>query len=336
MSCAITHTEIEAAYDRIKDYIRKTPVFDCGANELGLGFPINLKLESIQHAGSFKTRGAFNNLLSANPNSAGFTAASGGNHGAAVAYACQALGFKTKIFVPRISSPVKIDRIKRYNAEVHVEGKLYSDAAKLCEQFQTESGFINIHPYDSATTIAGQGTLALEWERQVPDLDTVLVAIGGGGLIAGIGSWYNNRTKVIGVERSYAPNEVEGWYNNRTKVIGVEPQYSNALFAARNQGKPTEVPINSIAADSLGAKIAGDLPHKIISETVEDLILVEDKDIIDAQSLLWSEFQIIAEPGGATALAALISGKYSPKPNEKVGVLICGGNAKLETIAKPT
>ena len=312
MSCAITHTEIEAAYDRIKDYIRKTPVFDCGANELGLGFPINLKLESIQHAGSFKTRGAFNNLLSANPNSAGFTAASGGNHGAAVAYACQALGFKSKIFVPRISSPVKIDRIKRYNADVHVEGELYSDAAKLCEQFQTESGYINIHPYDSATTIAGQGTLALEWERQVPDLDTVLVAIGGGGLIAGIGSWYNNRTK----------------------VIGVEPLHSNTLFTARNIGKPTEVPINSIAADSLGAKIAGDLPHKIISETVEDLILVEDKDIIDAQSQLWSEFQIIAEPGGATALAALISGKYSPKPNEKIGVLICGGNAKLESIVK--
>ncbi len=312
MSCAITLTEIEAAYDRIKDYIRKTPVFDCGANELGLGFPINLKLESIQHAGSFKTRGAFNNLLSADPSTTGFTAASGGNHGAAVAYACQALGFKSKIFVPKISSPVKIDRIKRYNADVHVEGELYSDAAKLCEQFQTESGFINIHPYDSATTIAGQGTLALEWERQVPDLDTVLVAIGGGGLIAGIGSWYHNRTK----------------------VIGVEPQHSNALFAARNKEKPTEVPINSIAADSLGAKIAGDLPHKIISETVEDLILVEDKDIIDAQSLLWSEFQIIAEPGGATALAALISGKYSPKPNEKIGVLICGGNAKLESIAK--
>ena len=314
MSHAITQTEIEAVYDRIKNYIRKTPVFDCDANELGLGFPINLKLESIQHAGSFKTRGAFNNLLSANLNSAGFTAASGGNHGAAVAYACQALGFKSKIFVPTISSQVKIDRIKRYSAEVHVEGELYSDAAKLCEQFQTKSGFINIHPYDSATTIAGQGTLALEWEQQVPDLDTVLVAIGGGGLIAGIGSWYHDRTK----------------------VIGVEPQHSNALFVARNQGRPTEVPINSVAADSLGAKIAGDLPHKITIETVDDLILVKDEDIIHAQSLLWSEFQIIAEPGGATALAALISGKYFPKPNEKVGVLICGGNANLDTIAKST
>ena len=312
MTIMITPTEIETAYTRIKSYIRKTPVIDCDANELGLGYPINLKLESIQHAGSFKTRGAFNNLLTADPNTAGFTAASGGNHGAAVAYACQALGFKSKIFVPEISSPVKIERIKRYNADVHVEGKLYSDAAKLCNEFQIESGFINIHPYDSTTTITGQGTLGLEWENQVPELDTILVAIGGGGLIAGIGSWYNKRVK----------------------VIGVEPQNSNALFTARINGKPTEVEINSVAADSLGAKIAGELNHKIISETVDDLILVEDKDIMLAQSLLWSEFQIIAEPGGATALAALISGKYTADSAERVGVLICGGNAKLESIAK--
>ena len=312
MNNAISQTEITTAYGRIKDYIRKTPVFDCTANELGLGFPINLKLESIQHAGSFKTRGAFNNLLSADTKIDGFTAASGGNHGAAVAFACQALGFKSKIFVPKISSPVKIDRIRRYNADVHVEGDLYSDAAKLCEEFQLSSGFINIHPYDSVTTIAGQGTLALEWENQVPDLDTILVAIGGGGLISGIGSWYNNRTK----------------------IIGVEPQNSNALFAAVNNGKPTEISVNSVAADSLGAKIAGELTYKVVTETVDDFVLVEDKEIIRAQSLLWSEFQIIAEPGGATALAALISGKYTPKSSEKVGVLICGGNANLESIIK--
>lgn len=278
----------------------------------GLAEPISLKLELFQHTGSFKSRGAFNNLLSRAVPAAGVTAASGGNHGAAVAYAAACLGHRARIFVPTVSSPVKIERIRSYGAEVVVAGDRYADAALLCETHARDSGALLVHPFDSPFTIAGQGSVALEWEEEATDgLDTVLVAAGGGGLVAGVSLWFSGRTK----------------------VVAVEPQGSSALHAALEAGRPVDVDVSSIAVDSLGAKRVGDLVHMIAAEFVDRSVLVPDSAIVEAQRLLWASLRIAAEPGGATALAALLAGAYRPRPGERVGVLVCGGNVDLTTLS---
>src|SRR5437764_1084893 len=308
-----TQDDIRAAYARINPHVRRTPVLRTGTEDFGLALrhPLTFKLEFLQHTGTFKPRGAFNNLLSRAVPPGGLAAASGGNHGAAVAYAAQRLGHKATIFVPDVSSPVKIARIKSYSADVRVGGARYADALDSCDAFIETSGALSVHAYDAAETIAGQGSVGLEWEEDAPDLDTVLVAVGGGGLIAGIAAWYGRRVK----------------------VVGVEPEGSRCLHASLEAGKPVDGTVESIAADSLGARNTGQLVFDIARENVDHVALVADDAIVAAQRLLWDRLRIAAEPGGAATLAALIAGSYKPHADEKVGVLLCGANVDLTKLA---
>ncbi len=307
----ITRAEIEAAHSRIAPHVRRTPVLHL-TEAFGHDGPVSLKLEFLQHAGSFKTRGAFNALLSQPIPAAGVAAASGGNHGAAVAYAASRLGVKARIFVPEISSPAKIAVIRSHGAEVVIGGARYADAQDACDAYVAESGALRIHPFAATSTMAGQGTAALEWEQDSPPLDTVLVAVGGGGLISGVASWWAGRVK----------------------VVGVEPEGSRALHAALEAGGPVDVEVDSVAADSLGARNTGELVHDICREAVDHVALVADAAIRDAQRMLWRDYRIASEPGGAAALAALISGAYKPRSGERIGVLLCGANVELQKLAE--
>jgi threonine dehydratase len=307
----ITRAAIEAAHARIAPHIRRTPAWTL-PGAFGHDGPVSLKLEFLQHAGSFKTRGAFNTLLSHPTPQAGVAAASGGNHGAAVAYAAKQLGLKARIFVPEISSPAKIAVIRSHGAEVVIGGERYADAQEACDLFVAESGALRVHPFGADTTIAGQGTVGLEWEQDAPPLDTVLVAVGGGGLISGIASWWKDRVK----------------------VVGVEPEGSRALHAALEAGGPVDVMVHSVAADSLGARNTGDLVYGICRDAVDRVTLVEDEAIRHAQALLWRDWRMATEPGGAAALAALVSGAYKARPGERVGVLLCGANVDLIKLAE--
>jgi len=308
-----TPWDIEAAHARIASHVRRTPLMETPSPIPGAP-PISLKLEFLQHTGSFKPRGAFNNLLTRPAPPVGCATASGGNHGAAVAYAAGQLGVRARVFVPEIASPVKIAKIKAYGADVHVEGATYFDALALCDAYVAESGALALHAYDSFETIAGQGTVGLEWERDfvalgLPPIDTVLVAVGGGGLIAGVAAWFAGRVK----------------------VVGVEPEGSRALHAALEAGKPVDVAVKSVAADSLGARSVGARNFEICRRSVARVALVTDEAICAAQRHLWHDLSVIAEPGGAAAYAALASGAYIPEPGERVGVLLCGANANLAT-----
>jgi threonine dehydratase len=309
----VSTEQIEAAGRLIEPCIRRTPLMAVDPRDLGVTADVTFKLEFLQHAGSFKSRGAFNNLLSRKVPRAGVAAASGGNHGAAVAFASQKLGHKANIFVPEIASPAKIAAIKSFGAEVHIGGARYDVALAACNEFIAQTGALSVHAYDSAETLAGQGTLAREWEAQAGTNlpDTVLVAVGGGGLIGGMASWWRKRVK----------------------LVGVEPINSRALHAALAAGQPVDVTVESIAADSLGAKRAGDLVYAAASQAVDHVVLVEDAAIVAAQKQLWRDFRIAAEPGGAAALAALTSKVYVPKAGERVGVLLCGANVALASLA---
>ncbi|MBB4305225.1 threonine dehydratase [Rhodobium orientis] len=308
---------IRSVHSRIRSQIRRTPVLHTAPGDFELPAPVVVKLEQMQFAGSFKVRGAFNTLLSNEIPPTGVTAASGGNHGAAVAFAADRLGELARIYVPESVAPAKADLIRRYGADVHIEGETYADAAALCEAYAADTGALLVHPYDSIDTIAGQGTLGLEWEEQALGLDTVLVAVGGGGLIAGISAWFDNRARVIGVEPTGCPT----------------------LHEALAEGRPVDVEVDSVAAGALGARRCGDTVFRIARDGVEEVLLVEDEAILAAQQRLWRDFRIATEPGGATALAALLTGAYQPERNERVGVLICGGNADLaqleEALARP-
>ena len=304
-SKAIDRDAICATHRLIRPHVRRTPVLEVDGRELGVGAArLVFKLELLQHTGSFKPRGAFSNLLSRDVPAAGVVAASGGNHGAAVAYAAAKLGVSATIFVPEVASPAKIARIRSYDAELVVGGARYADALAACEEFQAQSGAIAVHAYDQPETLTGQGTLAMELEEQVPDLDTLLVAVGGGGLIGGVASWYESRVK----------------------VVAVEPETAPTLSMALQAGQPVDAPAGGIAADSLAPKQVGRLMFPIAQKHVAQSLLVEDAAIAEAQRLLWDRLRIAAEPGGATAFAALLSGRYRPEQHERVGVLICGGN----------
>ncbi|AOG05430.1 serine/threonine dehydratase [Bosea sp. RAC05] len=303
---------IESAAQRIVGHARVTPVMRLGTGAFGSEADISLKLECLQHAGSFKTRGAFNNLLSLDLPAAGVAAASGGNHGAAVAYAARARGVKATIFVPEISPPPKIEAIRRFGAEVVIGGAQYDDAQAACDRFVAETGALKIHPFAAKETIAGQGTLGREWQEQEPDLDTVLVAVGGGGLISGIAAWFAG---------------------SKVKVVGVEPAGSRALQAALEAGGPVQVDVASIAADSLGARNVGPLVHAVCKDTVDHVVLVPDSAIAEAQVTLWRDLRLAVEPGGAAALGALLCGAYRPTPGERLGVLVCGANVDLGKLA---
>lgn len=313
---AVTADDIRAAHARIAKHIRRTPILETPSPIAGMA-PVSLKLECLQHAGSFKARGAFHNLLTRAAPAAGCATASGGNHGAAVAYAAEKLGVKARVFVPEIATAAKIAKILAYGAEALVGGASYAEAQARCDAYVAESGALKIHPYDAGETIAGAGTVAFEWEEDLArlaqqGLDTVLVAVGGGGLIAGVAAWFAGRIK----------------------VVGVEPEGSCALRAALAAGHPVDVSVKSIAADSLGAKRVGDINLAIAEKCVAKVVLVSDAAILDAQRRLWSDLSIVAEPGGAAAYAALASGAYCPQKAERVGVLVCGANTDLIAFAR--
>jgi threonine dehydratase len=280
-------------------------VVEVDGADFGLdGVTIVLKLELLQHAGSFKARGAFANLLLREIPAAGVVAASGGNHGVAVAFAAMKLGKRARVFVPRVSSPAKMERIRGLGAELVVTGDRYDDALAASREWAAESGALPVHAYEQRETLLGQGTVALEFEEQDSDIDSLLVAVGGGGLIGGMAAWYAGRTKLIGVEPEAAPT--------LTKA-----------FAA---GHPVDAEAGGIAADSLAPKRVGELMFPIARAYVSRVLLVTDEAIRNAQRVLWSVLRVVAEPGGAAALAALLSGRYQPEKGERVGVLVCGGN----------
>ena len=310
MANRIERSEIEEVRDVIRPYVRVTPVVAVNGADFGLAsFPITLKLELLQHSGSFKARGAFANLLTRKIPDAGVVAASGGNHGVAVAYAAMRLGVRAKIFLPTISSPAKIARIRAYGAELEVGGDLYADALAASVAWVERSGALPVHAFDQRETLLGQGTLGLELSEQAP-LDTVLVAVGGGGLIGGVAAWYATQ-----------PGSA------RTKVIGVEPQLAPTLTEALKAGRPVDAPAGGIAADSLAPRRVGELMFPIARDHVAEVLLVSDDAIRRAQEALWSVVRIVAEPGAAAPFAALLSGAYAPGAGERVGVVISGGNS---------
>jgi threonine dehydratase len=303
----ITNTAIQDASQRIAPHIHRTPVMALEPGAFGIDASLFLKLESLQHTGSFKPRGAFNCILSSSVPEAGVIAASGGNHGAAVAFAAHKLGYRAEIFVPTISPSNKVERLRSYGAEVRVTGRDYAEALAASQERAAKTGALVVHAYDDARVLAGQGTLGMELEEQEPGLDSLLIAVGGGGLIGGVACWYQDRVR----------------------VVSVEPERAPSLAKALAAGRIVEVEVSGVAADSLGARRVGELMFPIARKFVSRALLVNDEQIIHAQRTLWQKLRLIAEPGGATALAALLSGAYRPAAGERVGVVICGANAEL-------
>ena len=311
---AVSRDEVEQAAGRIAGHVRQTPILPMEAGAFRSPCAVVLKLELLQHAGSFKPRGAFNRVLAAEVPASGLVAASGGNHGVAVAHVAGALGHRAEVFVPSMSAPAKVARIRALGAEVTVGGALYQDAQHAATARAAEIGALLVHPYDHPLVVAGQGTVARELEGQAPDIDTVLVAVGGGGLIAGVCAWYGDRVK----------------------VVGVEPATSRAMYEARRAGHPVDVDVSGIAADSLGATAVGAVPFATITPFLHDAVIVDDDAIRGAQRALWDAVRLLAEPGGATALAALLSGAYRGEPGERVAVVVCGSNVDPSTVVAAT
>ena len=301
----ITRERIAATEAVIRPHIRRTPLLQANLADFGLpAAPVTFKLEMLQHSGSFKARGAFANLLLRQVPQAGVVAASGGNHGAAVAYAAQRLGIPATIFVPDITSPAKAERIRNYGAELVIAGSRYADALAASEAHVTQTGALAVHAYDQAETLLGQGSVGLELEQDAPGIDTLLVAVGGGGLIGGIAAWYAGRTR----------------------IVAVEPEQSPTLHAAFEAGAPVDAPAGGIAADSLAPRRVGGLMFPLARAHVERVVLVSDDAIRQAQAALWSHLRLVAEPGGAAAFAAVLSGRYRASPAERVAILVCGAN----------
>ena len=302
---AVTSQMIAQCERLIRPFIRRTPVVEVDGAEFGLpGHSLTLKLELLQHSGSFKARGALANLLIRDVPKAGVVAASGGNHGAAVAYAAMKLGKPAKIFVPTVCSPAKLQRIRDYGADLAIEGDRYADSLAASEAWAQRTGAMPVPAFDQNETIMGQGTLGLELAGQAPDIDTLLVSVGGGGLIAGLAAWYAGRIN----------------------VIGVEPHASPTLTRAFEACHPVDAEAGGLAADSLAPRRVGERVFPIIRKYVRQTVLVSDGAIAETQATLWRALRIVAEPGGAAALSAILSGAYKPRADERIAVIICGGN----------
>ena len=296
--------DIVAAATRIAGRVRTTPVVELEPHALGSSALVTLKLELLQHTGSFKPRGAFNRILSGSVPASGVIAASGGNHGAAVAYAARELGHRAEIYVPAPTPRIKLDRLASYGAHVVAIGASYAEALSASAERANETGALVVHAYDQEEVLAGQGTLGRELQLQVPELETIFVAVGGGGLVGGIAAWYRGAAKVIAVEPASCPT----------------------LARALDAGRPVDVEVGGLAADSLGARRIGALMFPVARQFVDRVVLVSDDQIRTAQRLLWNELRVMAEPGGAAALAGLLSGRYQLRDGERVGVIVCGGN----------
>ena len=298
-------TQIQETERIIRPYIRRTPILEIDGADFGFdSIKIVLKLELFQHSGSFKARGAFTNILTRQVPAAGVVAASGGNHGAAVAFAAMTLRKPATIFVPTVAATTKLDRIRSYGAELVITGDRYAESLEASEAWTAKSGALPIHAYEGTETLVGQGTLGLELEEQDRKLDSLLVAVGGGGLIGGVAAWYGDRLKMIAVEPFACPT----------------------LERALRAGRPVDAPSGGIAADSLAPRQVGQQMFPIAQKHVREVVLVTDEEIVDAQKKLWESVRVIAEPGGAAAFAALLSGRYKTQPGERVGVIVCGGN----------
>lgn len=302
---AFTPAAVAAVESRIRSYVRCTPVISIDRADFGLpAGPLTLKLEQFQHSGSFKARGAFANLLLRDVPAAGVAAASGGNHGAAVAYAAGVLGVPARIFVPEVSSAAKISRIRGYDADLVIEGATYSDALAVSQRWVTASGAMPVHAFNQAETVLGAGTLGLELRRQAPDVTTVLAGVGGGGLLSGI---------AIACDGD-------------VRVIGVEPEGAPTMTGALAAGRPVDAATGSMAVDSLAPRRVGELTFSVVSRRVHSVVLVSDEAIAQAQQALWDTLRVVGEPGGCAALAALVSGRYVPEPGESVAVVVSGAN----------
>jgi threonine dehydratase len=309
----VTPHDIVAAEQRIRRYVRRTPVIAVQRADLGTPIDLTLKLELLQHAGSFKPRGAFNRVLSAGElPDAGLIAASGGNHGAAVAFVAKALGLRAEVFVPSTSPDIKRRLIEHLGATVTIVEGVYDDAQRQANIRQACSAALMVHPFDHPATVAGQGTMSMELDEQLGagGFDTLIVASGGGGFIAGQAAWLGDRVK----------------------VVSVEPESSQCLRQATLAGRPVDVDVSGVAADSLGAKRIGDTPWNVVRRYVHDAVTVDDDQIRQAQRTLWDAMRLIVEPGGAAALAAIRSGAYQPAPGERVVVVVCGANCEPATV----
>jgi threonine dehydratase len=307
----VSRERIQATEQIIRPHVRRTPIMQVEGADFGLDqIKITFKLELFQHSGSFKARGAFTNMLTREVPAAGVVAASGGNHGAAVAFAAMKLRQPATIFVPTVASKAKLDRIRSYGAELVITGECYADSLEASEKWTAKSGALPIHAYEGTETLLGQGTLGLELEQQDPAMDSLLVAVGGGGLIGGVAAWYQDRVKTVAVEPFNAPT----------------------LERALKAGRPVDAPAGGIAADSLAPRQVGQQMFPIAQQFVREVVLVTDEEILAAQKRLWESARVIAEPGGAAAFAALVSGRYKPERGERVGVIVCGGNTEAVTV----
>jgi threonine dehydratase len=305
VQAVVTTKGIRTVEPLIRPYVRRTPAITVDRAEFGLPpGPLVLKLEQLQHSGSFKVRGAFANLLLRDIPEAGVVAASGGNHGAAVAFAAHTLGIRARIYVPQVSSPAKVARIRDYGAELVVVGDSYSESLAASQEWVASSGALPIHAYDQAETMLGAGTLGLELAEQAPEAGCVLASVGGGGLLGGI----------------------TAWYAGRTQVVGAEPEGAPTFTAALRAGRPVDAEVGSIAVDSLAPRQLGELTFAILSRYAAQVVLVDDDAIRRAQHELWERMRVVAEPGGCAALAALLSGRYQPAPGKAMAVVISGAN----------
>jgi threonine dehydratase len=301
----ITSAAVAAVAEQIHPYIRRTPVLTIDRAEFGLApGPLAIKLEQLQHSGSFKVRGAFANLLLRTIPPAGVVAASGGNHGAAVAYAARAVGVPAKVFVPEVSSPAKVARIRSYGADLVVGGASYHEARAASEDWAAASGALQVPAFDQEETILGAGSLGIELHEQLPGAVAVLASVGGGGLLAGICAGYPGPATIIGVEPAGAPT----------------------LTRALAAGQPVDAEVGSVAVDSLAPRQIGQRNFAVLRDAVGEVLLVSDAEIGSAQNLLWDRLRLVAEPGGCTALAAVLSGRYTPGPAELVTVVLSGAN----------
>ncbi len=311
----IERQDVETAAARIGGSVRRTPVAQVEAATFGTPGPLWLKLEHLQHTGSFKARGAFNRVLAAREQGAlpasGVVTASGGNAGLAVAFAAATVGVPAQVFVPTTAPAVKVARLAALGAGVVQHGTQYAEAFEAAVEHAAESGALFCHAYDQLEICAGQGTLALELAEQVPDVDTVLVAVGGGGLVAGVAA------------------ALEG----RVRVVGVEPETIPTLHAALAAGGPVDVDVSGVAADALGARRLGDIAYSVATRCGVQSVLVSDRSIVEARRLLWQQCRLVVEHGGAAALAALLDGGYRPEPGERVAVVLCGANTDPSDLA---
>lgn len=299
-----TYDDIRAAVALVAPWVRRTPILEVEA----AGGPVTLKLELLQHSGSFKVRGAFHSVLSAPERPGTLVAASGGNHGLAVAHVGYRLGIATRIFVPETAPRVKVDAIASLGAEVNRVGTTYAEAHEASHDAAGRPGTLALHAYDSYGTVTGQATLGVEIGEQVPDVDTVLVAVGGGGLFSGI-------TRGLAGSRPGA------------RVVAVEPEACPTMHRALAAGAPVDVQVGGVAADALGASRLGQIALTTALYHGATSLLVDDDAILEARRWLWRHTRVAAEPAGATALAALFTRGYVPGDDERICVVVCGGNA---------